>query len=140
MITALTAPYGALHKKLMIGTIPGIVLLGLAACQTAPATASAQTSGSTVAGAAQAQTSPPGTSTTPGNVSAPSTTTPQRAKLIGMANPASVHCVKAGGRLEIRTGASGGQYGICHMPDGNSCEEWSFFRTGQCKAETLKNR
>ena len=48
----------------------------------------------------------------------------------GMANPASVHCINAGGKLEIRTGASGGQYGICHMPDGKSCEEWSLFRTG----------
>ncbi|WP_240554510.1 putative hemolysin [Acetobacter cibinongensis] len=61
----------------------------------------------------------------------------QPKRVIGMANPASVHCVDAGGRLEIRTGKAG-QYGICHLPDGRSCEEWSYFRTGECSAESLK--
>ena len=61
----------------------------------------------------------------------------QPKRVIGMANPASVHCVDAGGRLEIRNGKAG-QYGICHLPDGRSCEEWSYFRTGECSAESLK--
>lgn len=139
IITALMAPCAPLHKKLTATTVTGLVLLGLAACQTAPATASEQTGSSAATGAALPQSVTAGTDTTSGHMS-PSTTTPHHGKLIGMANPASVHCVKAGGKLEIRTGASGGQYGVCHMPDGNSCEEWSFFRTGQCKAETLKNR
>ncbi|GAN69358.1 hypothetical protein AA0473_0579 [Acetobacter orleanensis NRIC 0473] len=118
----------------------GVALLGLAACQTTPATASEQPNGSATPNAALPQGVAPQNGTPTGNVATTSAaTTPQRGKLIGMANPASVHCVKAGGKLEIRTGASGGQYGVCHMPDGNSCEEWSFFRTGQCKAESLKN-
>lgn len=51
----------------------------------------------------------------------------------GLANPASVNCINQGGKLDIVTEASsGGQIGICHFPDGKSCEEWSYFRTGVC--------
>ncbi|WP_062271599.1 putative hemolysin [Acetobacter cerevisiae] len=116
------------HEKTAGVAALGLALLGLAACQPAP-TGTARPHGLT-----------PQSSTPAGTTETPSATSPQRSKLIGMANPASVHCVDAGGKLEIRTGSSGGQYGVCHMPDGNSCEEWSFFRTGQCKAETLQNR
>ncbi len=49
----------------------------------------------------------------------------------GMANPASVYCEEQGGRLEIRTEAGGGQYGVCIFPDGSECDEWAFFR-GEC--------
>ena len=52
----------------------------------------------------------------------------------GMANPASVHCEKLGGKLDIRTSKDGGQYGMCSLPDGRVCEEWALFRDGQCKA------
>lgn len=50
---------------------------------------------------------------------------------VGLANPASVYCEEQGGRLEIRTGADGGQIGFCIFPDGSECEEWAFFR-GEC--------
>jgi putative hemolysin len=50
----------------------------------------------------------------------------------GIANPASEYCVKAGGTLEIATGAGGGQVGYCHLKDGRVCEEWAFFRSGTC--------
>jgi putative hemolysin len=46
----------------------------------------------------------------------------------GLPNPASVHCEEEGGRLELRTGADGGQYGVCIFGDGSECEEWAFFR------------
>jgi putative hemolysin len=49
-----------------------------------------------------------------------------------MANPASVHCVKAGGRVEIRKEAAG-EVGYCHLPDGRVIEEWQFFRSSQDK-------
>jgi putative hemolysin len=49
----------------------------------------------------------------------------------GMANPASVFCEENGGRLKIRTDASGGQIGICIFPDGSECEEWAYQR-GEC--------
>lgn len=47
---------------------------------------------------------------------------------LGMANPASEHCVKKGGKLEIRKNAEGGEYGVCHLPDGTEVEEWELFR------------
>ncbi len=50
----------------------------------------------------------------------------------GMANPASVHCEEHGGKVEMRTDANGGVYGVCIFPDGSECEEWKFFR-GECK-------
>jgi putative hemolysin len=52
----------------------------------------------------------------------------------GMANPASVACVNARGKLEIKKDASGGEYGMCTFANGTSCEEWALFRGEGCKA------
>jgi putative hemolysin len=52
----------------------------------------------------------------------------------GLPNPASVYCEEHGGRLEIRSAADGGQYGVCLFPDGSECEEWAFYR-GECGPE-----
>ncbi len=46
---------------------------------------------------------------------------------VGMANPASVHCEKVGGKLEMRN-ETGGVAGYCHLPDGRVVEEWELFR------------
>jgi putative hemolysin len=51
---------------------------------------------------------------------------------VGIANPASVACVKRGGRLEIRTAPDGGQIGYCHLRNGRVCEEWALFRDRRC--------
>jgi len=51
-----------------------------------------------------------------------------------MANPASVACVNAGGSLEIKKDATGGEYGMCTFANGTSCEEWALFRGEGCKA------
>ncbi|WP_312597842.1 DUF333 domain-containing protein [Brevundimonas sp.] len=51
------------------------------------------------------------------------------AKPVGMVNPASKYCGDIGGRLEIRTGADGGQTGMCHLPDGRVVEEWALYRS-----------
>ena len=48
------------------------------------------------------------------------------------ANPASEYCIQHGGRLEIRTDASGGQWGACVFPGGSECEEWAFYHQ-ECK-------
>lgn len=48
-----------------------------------------------------------------------------------MVNPASVNCEQKGGRVDIRTGADGGQVGYCVFSDGSECEEWNFLR-GEC--------
>lgn len=50
----------------------------------------------------------------------------------GMPNPASGNCIQKGGKLEIRTVPSGGQYGVCKFNDGTECEEWAYLR-GTCK-------
>ncbi len=55
----------------------------------------------------------------------------------GLANPASEFCIKKGGKLEIRTNDSGGQFGICHFPNGTECEEWALYK-GTCLSEDLK--
>jgi len=51
-----------------------------------------------------------------------------------LANPASVNCDKIGGRVDIRTDASGGQYGMCVFSNGTECEEWKLFRGEGCAA------
>lgn len=48
-----------------------------------------------------------------------------------MPNPASVYCKDQGGTVQIRTGADGGQVGICIFADGSECDEWAYFR-GEC--------
>jgi len=58
--------------------------------------------------------------------------TPAETDQVDMANPASVFCQEQGGQLEIRTGADGGQFGVCLFADGSECDEWAFFR-GECQ-------
>ncbi|MFC5740400.1 DUF333 domain-containing protein [Dyella tabacisoli] len=53
---------------------------------------------------------------------------------IGMANPASVSCIKKGGKLDIRKDAAGNEDGVCVFPDGKECQEWPLFRDNQCIA------
>ena len=52
---------------------------------------------------------------------------PEKAPAPGMANPASVYCMKQGGTLEMREEA-GGTVGYCRLPDGTLIEEWAYFR------------
>lgn len=62
----------------------------------------------------------------------PPTPAPAATPQAGLANPASVYCQEQGGRLEIRTAADGGQFGVCIFADGSECEEWAFYR-GECR-------
>ena len=50
---------------------------------------------------------------------------------VNIPNPASVYCVQNGNKLEIRTAADGSQSGVCVFPDGNTCDEWAYYR-GEC--------
>ncbi len=52
---------------------------------------------------------------------------PEKAPAPGIANPASVYCMKQGGTLEMREEA-GGTVGYCRLPDGTVIEEWASFR------------
>jgi putative hemolysin len=56
---------------------------------------------------------------------------PAPTQAAALPNPASAYCEQQGGRLEIRTDASGGQAGFCLFADGSECEEWAYFR-GEC--------
>jgi len=70
------------------------------------------------------QTTTP-TATTPGVTAAP---------IANMTNPASSACVLAGGSVDIKKDATGGEYGMCTFGNGTSCEEWALFRGEGCKS------
>ena len=57
-----------------------------------------------------------------------STSEKQESPNVGVANPASEFCVKQGGKSEIKKDKDGGEYGVCHLPDGTVVEEWEYFR------------
>jgi len=54
-----------------------------------------------------------------------------------LANPASQHCVSAGGRLVVEKNGAGGEFGVCLFDDNRQCEEWALLR-GQCRAGGIK--
>jgi hypothetical protein len=54
-----------------------------------------------------------------------------------LANPASVFCVKSGGKSEIRKGPRG-EYGICRLPNGRIVEEWTYFREMKGKTDRAR--
>ncbi len=47
-------------------------------------------------------------------------------------NPASVYCEANGGKLELRTDATGAVTGYCLFQNGGECEEWAYYR-GECQ-------
>ncbi|MFC2415237.1 DUF333 domain-containing protein [Neisseria elongata] len=53
----------------------------------------------------------------------------QESPAVGTANPASEFCVKQGGKLEMKKDKDGGEYALCHLPDGSVVEEWEYFRS-----------
>lgn len=53
---------------------------------------------------------------------------PIESKSVEIANPASEYCAKLNGRVEILKHKDGSEYGMCHLPDGTSIEEWQLFR------------
>ncbi|MFK3912887.1 DUF333 domain-containing protein [Enterobacter cancerogenus] len=60
------------------------------------------------------------------------TSSQKQEKPIGMANPASVHCIKQGGKLDI-VKESRGEVGYCTLPSGERIEEWALFRRDNMK-------
>ena len=55
--------------------------------------------------------------------------TGQEGPAVGIANPASEFCVKQGGKSEMKKDKDGGEYALCHLPDGSVVEEWAYFRS-----------
>jgi putative hemolysin len=43
-------------------------------------------------------------------------------------NPASAFCEDQGGRIEMEIDDTGGERGICVLPDGTRVDEWEYFR------------
>jgi putative hemolysin len=54
-----------------------------------------------------------------------------------LANPASENCIARGGRAQIETAGSGGQYGVRLFEDNRQCEEWALLR-GTCPVGGIK--
>lgn len=46
---------------------------------------------------------------------------------IGMADPASVHCIRMGGKIDI-VKEDAGDAGYCTLPSGERKEEWAMYR------------
>ena len=67
----------------------------------------------------------------PGGEGTAPTPTPQ------IPNPAAVYCKNLNYTYEIRTNPDGSQYGVCILPDGTECDEWSYYR-GICPRD-IKN-
>lgn len=60
--------------------------------------------------------------------SAPVSGPPPVGQAVGLANPASVYCVRQKGQIEILSTLQG-QIGMCHLPDGRVMEEWALWRS-----------
>lgn len=45
-----------------------------------------------------------------------------------LANPASQYCIDVGGKSELIKNEQG-WYGLCHLPDGTSIDEWQLYRS-----------
>lgn len=52
-------------------------------------------------------------------------------------NPASVNCLRKGGKVIIEKRGDGGEYGICLFEDNRQCEEWAMLR-GNCPVGGIK--
>ncbi|QDH12872.1 DUF333 domain-containing protein [Formicincola oecophyllae] len=55
----------------------------------------------------------------------------------GMANPASVFCGKKGGQV-VMVQSGQGTVGMCHLPDGQVVDEWTYFRAHAQEAAQME--
>jgi putative hemolysin len=73
----------------------------------------------------------------PTQAEAQPTTPPAPTEAPQLANPASVNCINAGGKLTIEERGDGGQFGVCYLEDNRQCEEWALLN-GACPANGVK--
>lgn len=64
---------------------------------------------------------------------------PHAAKPVGLPNPATVACIRAGGGAFTERAADGSERGLCRLPDGQVCDQWAFFR-GECGSGQVDRR
>ena len=103
----------------------GVLILGL--CLAA---------GVIIAGCTQTSSPAPVQTATPVATAAPQASP---AATANMPNPASVNCVEnLNGTLQIMNGPNG-QYGMCTLPNGTTCEEWALFRGEGCQPGVSAN-
>ena len=65
-------------------------------------------------------------------------TAPADVSQANMPNPASLYCEQNGNKLEIQTADDGSQSGVCVFPDGDTCDEWAYYR-GECGPAAQKS-
>ncbi|NBS65061.1 MAG: DUF333 domain-containing protein [Betaproteobacteria bacterium] len=64
---------------------------------------------------------------------------PHAEKPVGLANPATVACIRAGGVALTERAADGGERGLCRLRAGQVCDQWAFFR-GECGSGQVDRR
>jgi len=128
-----------MNKLFLITTI--LLTAFLAACRSQPAApvspsnAAAAPTAAPAAAPLPASEVPRSEAATPMAVGVPAQPADKTANNGGqIANPASKNCIEKGGKLDIRSDSSGGQFGVCVFPSGKECEEWALMR-GQCGPE-----
>ena len=57
------------------------------------------------------------------------------AQAVQIANPASEHCIKRGGKLIAGKNRNEGKY-FCRLPNGKLVEEWTLFRRDSARQKT----
>lgn len=57
-------------------------------------------------------------------------------KSIGMANPASVHCEKIGGKSFTKKNLAGDEFAFCKLSDGSEVDAWELFRSAHQQDHT----
>ena len=60
-------------------------------------------------------------------------------RAVGLPNPATVTCSRAGGTPAIERGPDGAERGVCRWPSGLVCDQWAFFR-GECGTPQVDRR
>lgn len=63
----------------------------------------------------------------------------QATRAVGLPNPATVTCSRAGGTPAIERGPDGAERGVCRWPSGLVCDQWAFFR-GECGTPQVDRR
>jgi putative hemolysin len=64
---------------------------------------------------------------------------PHAVKPLGLPNPATAACIRAGGVAFTERAADGGERGLCRLPAGQVCDQWAFFR-GECGSGQIDRR
>ena len=65
--------------------------------------------------------------------------TPHAPPPVGVANPATTACLRAGGVPSTERSADGSERGLCRLPSGQICDQWACFRS-ECGPKEVDRR